>query len=190
MPDAPALMTIEELAKYPAPIKRTELVRGRLIVRDYAGFQHGDVAARILVAISNYLAADRKARNAPKPRGRVLAAQTGFTLARNPDTVRAPDLAYVRDERLPTKPTLGPAEIAPDLAVEVLSPSDRKGNVAERITDWLAGGVQLVWIVDPVRRVAEVHRADGSVSKLSAHDVLQGEELLPGFAMAIADIID
>ena len=96
MNPVPMVMTADELLMLRMPGKRTELVRGRLVVREPAGFWHGDVAARVLVAISNYLAADRRSQASGVARGRVVAAETGFTLQQNPDTVRAPDVAYVK----------------------------------------------------------------------------------------------
>ncbi len=176
------LMTAEELLANPPAYGRSELVRGKLFVREPAGFRHGDVAARVLVAISNFIAG--------KQLGRVLAAETGFTLRRHPDTVRAPDVAFVRQARVPVPPARGFAELAPDLAVEVTSPSDRPGQVLAKVADWLTAGAQLVWVIDPERRLARVYRADGSESVYMAHDMLDGEDLLPGLHILVSDIVD
>lgn len=176
------LMTAEELLELSIPDKCTELVRGRLIVREPPGFQHGDTAARLLVALGNFATATKL--------GRVLAAETGFTLFRAPDTVRAPDVAFIRTERLPTDRLYGFAEFAPDLVVEVLSPSDRRGKVLEKVTDWRTAGTALVWVVDPVRRIARVYRRDGTEAQLTADDELDGEDVLPGFRVRLADMID
>ena len=173
-------MTAEELLRLNLPNKRTELVRGVLIVREPAGYQHGDVAARLLVAIANHVNANGL--------GRVFAAETGFTLARQPDTVRAPDIAFISAPRLPDPPPRGFAELAPDLAVEVLSPDDRPGEVLAKVGDWLNAGARLVWVVDPVRVVARVYRADGSESVLGETDTLHGEDLLPEFEYPLAAI--
>lgn len=94
---APVLMTAEELLAKAIPNKRTELVRGRLIVREKAGWRHGDVAARVLVAISTHLSAERCEQGMAEPRGRVVAAETGFTLQRNPDPVRRVARVYRAD---------------------------------------------------------------------------------------------
>ena len=166
-------MTAEELLRLNLPDKRTELVRGVLVVREPAGYRHGDVAAQLLVAIANHVNANRL--------GRVFAAETGFTLARNPDTVRAPDVAFISTARLPDPPPRGFAELAPDLAVEVLSPDDRPGEVLGKVGNWLTAGARLVWVVDPVRVLARVYRADGSESILGETDALRGEDVLPGF---------
>lgn len=174
-------MTSEELALHPLPDKRTELVRGRLIIREPARRRHGVVAARILIAIGIYLET--------YPIGEVMAAETGFTLTRNPDTVRAPDVAYLRADRVPTVEVIGFDEIAPDLAVEVLSPSDRAKQMQAKIDDWIAAGTLLVWVIDPRRRVARVHRADGTVSVLTEHDLLIGEDVLPAFTLSLARVL-
>lgn len=186
----PVSMTAEELLANPMDHARTELVRGRMLVREPAGWTHGDVAARILVAISQHLTAERRDGGLAVPRGRVLAAETGFTLQRNPDTVRAPDVAYVRWERCPAVPPAGFAEFAPDLAVEVLSPSDRAGDVLAKVADWITAGTLLVWLVDPSRREARVYRANDSESILGAPAALSGEDVLPGLLIDLDDLFD
>jgi Uma2 family endonuclease len=119
--------------------------------------------------------------------GELLAAETGFTLFRNPDTVRAPDIAFVRRERIPGE-TGGFPHMAPDLAVEVLSPDDRPGETLAKVGDWLEAGTQLVWVIDPERRVARIYRLDGTESVLAETDALQGEEVLPGFSCRLSTI--
>jgi len=166
-------MTAEEMLRLNLSDKRTELVRGVLVVREPAGYHHGDVAARLLVAIANHVNANGL--------GRVFAAETGFTLTRNPDTVRAPDVAYISAARLPDPPPREFAELAPDLAVEVLSPDDRPGEVLAKVADWLSAGARLVWVVDPMRVIARVYRADGTESMVDETGALQGEDVLPGF---------
>ena len=178
---APALLTAEELLRLNLPNKRTELVRGRLVVREPAGYVHGDVAMRIGAAILQHVDANSL--------GRVFAAETGFTLSRGPDTVRAPDVAFIRSERLPSPPPRGFAELAPDLAVEVLSPGDRPGEVLEKVGDWLNAGTILVWVVDPGRRIARVYRADGSESHVDDDGALEGEALLPGFRLPLPVVL-
>ncbi len=194
MSPVPVLMTAEELLENPVPHMRTELVNGRLIVREPAEWLHGDVAARVLVAISTHLTAERTALGLSAPRGRVLAAETGFTLRRGPDTVRAPDVAYVSAARIPTDVPRGFAEFAPDLAVEVLSPGDRAGEVLAKVGDWLNAGSRLVWVIDPARRQARVYRADGSETIIAADEpeggLLDGEEPLPGLSISLCDMLD
>ena len=166
-------LTAEELLRHTLPGKRTELVRGAMRVREPAGFRHGEIAARLARVVGNHV--DRHGL------GIVLAAETGFTLARNPDTVRAPDVAFVSHERLPDTTPTGFAEFAPDLAVEVLSPGDRPGDVLGKVADWLDAGSALVWVVDPSARHVRVYRKDGSESIVEETDSLSGEDVLPGF---------
>jgi Uma2 family endonuclease len=174
-------MTADELLRLRRPGKRTELVRGALIVREPAGYLHGEVVAELAHRLMSHVKANDL--------GRVLAAETGFKLASDPDTVRAPDVAFIRKERLPDPAPAGYAELAPDLVVEVLSPDDRPGEVLAKVAEWLEAGVRLVWVVDPQRRVARVYRADGSESILSGDDILNGEDVVPGFSCRLETIL-
>lgn len=176
-----APLTAEELLRINLPGKRTELVRGVLRVHEPAGYRHGDVAVRITTAIATFVFAHDL--------GRVFAAETGFTLARSPDTVRAPDAAFIRTARLLDRDTRGYGEIAPDLVVEVLSPDDRPGDVLEKVADWLKAGVSLVWLVDPVRRIGRVYRADGTQAMLDESSSFDGEDVLPGFTCGVSSIL-
>jgi Uma2 family endonuclease len=174
-------MTADDLLRSPIPHKRTELVRGVLVVREPAGGRHGSVAMQLGAALATH--ANRTAA------GAVFAAETGFTLARGPDTVRAPDAAFVRRDRLPDPLPVGYPEIAPDLAVEVRAPDDRPGEVLAKVADWLAAGTRLVWVVDPERRQARVYREDGSESLVGAAGALDGEDVLPGFTCPLATVL-
>src|SRR3990172_377600 len=113
----------------------------------------------------------------------------GFKVASNPDTVRAPDVAFVSNARVPSPAPRGYAPLAPDLAVEVLSPDDRPGEILAKVGDWLSAGSQLVWVVDPVGRIARVFRADGTQSQLAETDALDGEDVLPGSLCRLADVL-
>ena len=174
-------MTADELLHLNLPNKRTELVRGVLVVREPAGYRHGEVAMNLATAVHSFVRAHRL--------GSVLAAETGFKLFSNPDTVRAPDVAFIRADRVPSPPPRGFPAMAPDLAVEVLSPDDRPGELLKKVADWLNAGVLLVWVVDPVRRVARVHRRDGTESQLTERDALDGEDVLPRFSIPLADVL-
>lgn len=182
MPYQATLMTAEDLMANPVANMCTELVAGHIQVREPPGFVHGLVAGRLIIAIGMHVRT--------RALGVVLAAESGFTLFRNPDTVRAPDVAFIRTDRLPTTKLHTYPEFAPDLAVEVLSPSDRAGTVLSKIGDWIDAGARLVWIVDPVRRLVRVYRADGSEVLLTAEDELDGEDVLPGLVISIAEMID
>jgi Uma2 family endonuclease len=181
-PPMESLMTAEELFMYSLPDKCVELIEGRLVVREPPGFLHGDVAARCLVAISIFVTQHRL--------GRVLAAETGFTLARKPDTVRAADVSFVSAAQLAAGPTAGYAEFAPELVVEVLSPCDRAGPVLAKVAAWITAGSRLVWIVDPSRRHVREYDRDGAVSLYSDRDELRGGDVLPGFVLAVNTLFD
>lgn len=178
---APALLTADDLVREQPSGKRTELVRGRMIVREPAGYRHGDVAMAIALAIGHHLRS--------YPVGRLLAAETGFVLSTNPDTVRAPDVAFVRTERIPDPIPRSFAHFAPDLVVEVLSPDDRPGEVLEKVADWITAGTRLVWVVDPERRIARVYRSDGTESVLNGSDSLNGENVIPGFTNRLDELL-
>ena len=101
--------------------------------------------------------------------------------------MRAPDVAFVAWERIPVART-GFAELAPDLAVEVLSPNDRAGEILAKVADWLNAGTLLVWVIDPERRIATVYRADGSALIVDDTSALSGDEVLPGFVLPLAGL--
>jgi len=181
-------MTAEQLFGYEIPGKRVELVRGRLVVREAASFRHGAITLRIGIALHHHLVGEQARNGWSLPRGRLATADPGFTLARRPDTVRAPDIAYVSRERHAAPMPDGFPEFAPDLAVEVRSPSDRAGAVVAKVGDWLSAGTAMVWVVDPPRQSVVVYCADGSVTVLGISDALNGEDVLPGFSRLLATL--
>ena len=174
-------MTAEELLKTQIPDKRTELIEGVLVVREPAGYLHGRVAMSLTTRLALYLE--------DHPIGQLLATETGFTLARGPDTVRAPDVAYIRKDRLPPPETPGFPDLAPDLVVEVLSPDDRPREIQVKVGHWLAAGSLLVWVVDPRRATTHVYRADGTEEFVGPDGTLDGEEVLPGFTCPLKNIM-
>lgn len=174
------LMTAEELLREQPPHKRSELIRGRLVVREPAGGRHGDVTMRVTLPLANHVK--------EHDLGRVYAAETGFKIESDPDTVRAPDVAFITKDRLPEKEPTGYPAYSPDLVVEVLGAYDRPGEVLAKVGAWLDAGVRLVWVVDPGKRIARVYRADGSESQLESGDSLNGEEVVPGFALPLEQL--
>jgi Uma2 family endonuclease len=177
---APPPLTADQLLHVHIPHKVTELVRGALVVREPAGARHGDVAMNVAHALKQFVDARRL--------GRVFAAETGFKLFSEPDTVRAADAAFVATTRLPASLPLGYLELAPDLAVEVLSPNDRPGEVLAKVADWVTAGTTLVWVIDPACHAARVYRADGRETHLDVAGKLDGESVLPGFTAALAGL--
>jgi Uma2 family endonuclease len=175
------LMTAEQLLNSRVPDKHVELVRGVLVVREPAGLRHGRVTSALTRRLADHVETHSF--------GVVYAADTGFTLARDPDTVRAPDIAFVRRERLPSPEPPGFPDLAPDLVVEVLSPGDRPGEVLAKVADWLSAGTRLVWVIDPERRHARVYRDDGTETLLTANEALDGEDVVPGFSCLLEAIL-
>ncbi len=175
-------MTAEELLVQQPPHMRSELVDGVMRVREPGAYRHGAVASRVGALLNIWVH--------PRKLGHVLGAETGFILTRKPDSVRAPDAAFVSNERLPPPDVTGYAELAPDLVVEVRSRGDRAGEIIEKTNAWLRAGVRLVWHIDPERRRGAVHRADGTVRVLQASDAFDGEDVLPGFVMTLAEALE
>lgn len=179
--DTPALLTAKDVERLSLPDKQVELVRGRLVVREPPGTWHGAVAANLLYYLSDFVRREGL--------GLVFAQDTGFKIASDPDTVRAPDVAFVSRERAGAIRGRGYAELAPDLLAEILSPDDRPAEVLAKVADWLAAGTRLVWVIDPERSQARVYRQDGSLSVLGEDDSLDGEDVLPGFSCQLASVL-
>jgi Uma2 family endonuclease len=175
------LMTAEQLESVDIPGKSVELVRGRLIVSEPPSTYHGFVAAKLLFVVTQFVSQHRL--------GTVLG-DAGFKLESNPDTVRAPDVSFVTYDRLPSIPRArGYAAVAPDLVIEVVSWNDRRGQLLAKVGSWLDAGARLVWVIDPLRQEAHVHRPDGSIAILGVHDALDGEDVLPGFSCKLSDVL-
>jgi Uma2 family endonuclease len=179
----PTLMSADELLHVHLPDKRVELVRGVLVVREPPGFRHGRVTVSLAARLDAHL------RAVGGGAAQVLVAEAGFTLARNPDTVRGPDLAVVTRGRLPDPEPTGFVDLAPDLVVEVVSPGDRPGEILAKVADWLSAGTRLIWVIDPGRRLARIYRHDGTERIVTAEETLDGEDAVPGFSCALVEIL-
>jgi Uma2 family endonuclease len=171
------LMTADELLRMPDDGMRHELVEGELITMSPAGSRHGIIAARIARHLGNYVEKHNL--------GEVFAAETGFVLRRGPDTVRAPDVGFVQNERLVDTPKYFPG--APDFAVEVLSPDDRASEVEAKVRMWLKFGARAVVVVDPEKQTATVNIA-GMVTRLTIDDSIDGGEVVPGWTLPLRDL--
>ena len=163
-----------------AGLGRCELLRGELVMMTPAGFEHGRIVASITAPLATYVK--------QKELGALTGAETGFQIGHDPDTVRAPDVAFVRAERVPPTPTPGFFQGAPDLAVEVLSPSDRAGALLAKVHDWLAAGCRAVWVVDPGSRTVSVYRSRDQRVVWNVSDELTGDDIVPGFILPVAEI--
>lgn len=178
----PSIMTADELLRLPSGTWRYELISGELRRMTPAGHVHGMIAARVGARLLPFVEEHGL--------GEVYAAETGFLLRRSPDTVRAPDAAFVSQERLASM-TLQPEGYfpgPPDFAVEVLSPSDTDREVIAKIADWLDCGCRAVLVLDPVDRTARLHRPGRATESFTARDVVTLPDLLPGWSLGLADL--
>lgn len=173
------LVTAEEFFWLPDG-KPAELVGGKVVRMPPAGGQHGAVAATLTLRVGNFVERRRT--------GKIFAAETGFIIRRNPDTVRAPDVAYIAQERLPVQLPPGFMDLVPDLVAEVVSPSDSASEVQAKVEDWLSVGVQLVWVVHPNARSVTVYQSREHVRVLKETDTLTGATVLPGFSCRVAEL--
>ena len=176
------LMTAEELLRADIPHKSTELVRGRLIVSEPPSTQHGRVQSKLNFLVGRFVYAETS--------GALFGQDTGFRIASDPDTVRAPDLAFVRQERISLIAPSGYAAMAPDLVAEILSPGDPPGEALAKVSEWLEAGVEIAWLIDPERRTAQVYRSDGSVAAIPRDGVLEGDNVLPGLTVVLAGLFE
>ena len=180
MPSVSHLVTAEQLPGISLPGKSIELIRGALVVREPPSTRHGRVAARL-----SYLMSDHVYRH---QLGAVIQA-AGFQIESEPDTVRAPDVAFVSEARVSQIPDTGFARFAPDLACEVVSPNDRPGELLAKAGQWLDAGARLVWLIDPLRAQAVVYRENGDVTLVAADGVVVGDPVLPGLQLALRDVL-
>jgi Uma2 family endonuclease len=174
------LWTAEELEQLPADEYRYALIKGELIRMPPPKFRHGRI-----VSVFNWHVYGFVTENGLG----VVSDQSGFILGREPDTLLGPDLSFVQRARVPSDENAYPT-LAPDLVVEVASPSQTGPSIEEKIALYLEAGVRLVWAVDPIRLAVHVRRADGSEQWLTEHDVIDGEDVLPGFRLPVSQLFD
>jgi Uma2 family endonuclease len=160
---------------------RCELIRGEIIPMTPASPQHGRIETRLASRLDSFVQANGL--------GEVYSGDVGFQIEQDPDTVRAPDIAFVRWERAAEAPEEGFFQGPPDLAVEVVSPNDRLTEAMAKVQDWLGAGCAAVWLVDPRTQRMTVFQ-EGRTSVLKVGDRLTGGELLPGFELPIAEIFE
>jgi Uma2 family endonuclease len=171
------LMTAEELWRLPADNLRHELVKGELRTMPPAGYEHGVIVIKLARLLANHVESNHL--------GVVLGAETGFLLRQNPDLVRAADVSFIAQSRIPKIAPKTYWQGAPDLAVEILSPSDTVEEIEEKTGDYLDAGCKLVWIINPNRKSVTVHRPGINPIVLYEFDSLDGADVVPGFVCKI-----
>lgn len=177
-------MTADEFLVYPSETGlRQELIRGEVRTMSLPGGEHGDVTLETGMRLRMHAKANDL--------GKVYAAETGFIVERHPDTVNGADVAFVSRERLAriTQPEKH-IPFAPDLAVEVASPGDRPGEIAEKTARWLSAGTRAVWNLYPRSKIVTVHRPGEEPVTLNADDEIDGGDILPGFRCRVAALFD
>ncbi len=171
--------TEDDLRDTPRDGRKYELVDGQIIMSP-AGFRHGLIALRLGARLLAFIE--------QSDLGYVLDSSTGFRLPGG--NVRSPDASFVAKQRVPdARAPQGFAEVAPDLAVEVLSPDDHPRAILDKVGEYLQAGVRLVWIVDPQAGRAAVYRSLTDVRELTADDSLEGEDVVPGFRCRLIELL-
>lgn len=175
------LLTADDLLRLSSDSCRYELIHGELVKMPPSGQQHGSLAALVLISLGQHVSRGKL--------GKVYAAETGFKLATNPDHVRAPDVAFISKRRLDA---VGEFEgfwpSAPDLVVEVVSPSDTYTQVEEKVFDWLEAGSRMVLVVNPRKQAVTVYRSFADVRVLGMQDHVDGADVVPGWTLEIAQL--
>jgi Uma2 family endonuclease len=170
------LYTEEDLEQMPSG-KRYELIRGELCAMPNNSAEHGNKTMRLSIPVGYFIEENDL--------GECFAAETRFTLAKDPDITLAPDFAFIAKERLTNIPPKGYLHLAPDLVIETRSPGDTRTEFALKITLWLQAGVRVVWALDPASRSLTVHRTGAVPVTLTMEDTLSGEDVVPGFTLPL-----
>jgi Uma2 family endonuclease len=174
-------VTADQLLRMPDDGNRYELVAGELRKMPPASWEHGMTGGDLHALLARHVC-DHKL-------GKVSLAETGFLIARDPDTVRAPDIAFIHKDHLPaTSPKEAFWPGAPDLAVEVVSPTDTVNEIDEKVKEWLDAGATAIWVVDPNWPSVTVYRSSTDIKTLTKNDELSGEPVVPGFRCRVGDI--
>jgi len=175
--------TVEDLYVMPDDGYRYELQAGLLICEPRPGFRHGRIVATITEMLVTHVR--------PRRLGVVLAGDSGFILARKPDTLRGPDVAFVSYDRFERSgDTVGAFAGAPDLAVEVLSPSNTATGMHAKVADYLAAGTRRVWVVDPEVHAVTVYASLLWPQVLREDELLEGDDVIPGFQVRVGELFE
>lgn len=172
------LWTVDDVERLPDDEVRYALIRGVLYRMPPPKAHHGRIVSAINWRLYGFVV---------KHGLGIVYDQSGFVFERDPDTVLGPDLSFVQAAHIPADENAYP-ELAPDLVVEVISPSQSGPSIEEKVAIYLTAGVRLVWVIDPARQAVRVHRQDGTERTLTDQDVLDGEDVLPGFRVLVAEL--
>ncbi len=175
-------ITADEFLLMPDPEdgSQTELVRGEVISMPVPGGLHGACCSRVNRTLGNFVDGNRL--------GHVLSNDAGFITHRDPDSVRGADVSYWSKERLKEVP-VGYIDVPPDLAVEVLSPGNTTRAIREKLEEYFERGVRMVWVVSPEDRTVTIYRTLNEGRILHESATVTGEDVLPGFTCAVADLL-
>lgn len=177
-PPKTRLVTAEDLLAM-GDIGPSELVEGRIVRMSPTGSAHGWIESYLAHLLSNFVL--------PRNLGWLLTGEPGIYIRRNPDTVRAADVAFVSRQRTPQLPR-GYLDVAPELVVEIMSPGDLWQDVRSKLHDYFSIGVDQVWIVEPERQTVLLYRSPTDSEEFTLGDVLQGEGILQGFELPVASL--
>jgi Uma2 family endonuclease len=176
------LLTAEEFFLLPDPQdgSKQELVRGEVVTMPSPGFEHGEIQINIGSLIKEFLRKNRLGR---------VVSESGMITEHNPDTVRGPDISYYSNERLPLNMrVVGYHDQSPDLCVEVISPSNKKKELREKIKEYFFANVKMVWVIDPEDRSITILRAPDEGRTLFDDAIVDGGDVLPGFSCKVSDM--
>jgi Uma2 family endonuclease len=175
------LITGEELATM-GDIGPCELIEGRIVPMTPTGGEHGRIEVNIGAELLAYVRSHKL--------GKVLAGEVGIYTHRNPDTVRGADVLFISNERYAQKTSPGFLDVAPDLVVEILSPNDSWIEVTQKLQEYFAIGVRLIWVVNPQTHSVYAYRALTDVREFTENDDLPGDDVLPGFLVKVAQLFE
>ena len=175
------LITGEEFALMPNT-HWCELVAGRIVRMAPAGDEHGGVEGNVYNAIRSFVR--------PRKLGKVRVGETGIYTRRNPDTVRGADALFISNERYVQVKSKSYLDVAPELVVEVLSPGNTWEEMTQKLREYFAIGVRLVWIVSPSSKTVFAYRSLTDVREFAASDELPGDDVLPGFSVPVASLFE
>ncbi len=159
---------------------RTELVRGEIVRMSPTGFTHGYIESNFAAVLKTFVQQQKT--------GRVSSGEVGIYTGRNPDSVRAADVAFISNERMAQVKSQSYLDVAPELVVEVLSPDDAWSDLMEKLDEYFACGVKLIWVADPRLQQVYVYHAVTQVERFTMKDTLTGSDVLPGFSVPVAEL--